>query len=252
MSTRDTTWPTGSPAWVDLGTDDLHAAGKAYGHLFGWDLGEASDGEYAIALKNGRAAGAIYSLEGQPTGWVLYFATDAIESTVERATSAGAAVQVAPTDVDSGAGRFALLTDPTGATFGLWQGQELTGIQIVDEPGSFVWTTLLTRDLPAARAFYAAVFDYAYDEVSDDLLTVRRPDGGLVASMHHAGELPENAPPAWNVHFCVASRDATISMAEMEDGFEVLMSFETPFGAEAVLRGPSGEVFNVTETPDSD
>ena len=38
--------------------------------------------------------------------------------------------------------------------------------------------------------------------------------------------------------------DLALALAEELDG-EVLMRFETPFGPEATIRGPEGEVFNV-------
>lgn len=253
MSTRDTLWPVGSPAWIDLGTDDLRTTRQTYGHLLGWDMddGTSSSGGYVVALKHGRAAAGAYLAEdGQPPAWLVYFASEDVDATTAQAIETGASVVMEPTGTSPTIGRFAVLQDPTGATFGVWQGEELSGLQVLREPGAFCWTTLLTRDLPAAREFYATVFGYAYDEVDENLVTVRTAEGEAVASMHHAEQLPDDAPAAWNVHFCVASRDATVALAEMEEGLEVLMSFDSPFGPEAVLRTSAGEVFNVTETPD--
>lgn len=253
MTTRDTPWQAGRPAWIDLNSADLHSTRQTYGHLLGWDTddGTSDSSGYVVALKNGRAAAGLYEDDGDtPSAWLLYLATEDLNATVTRATESGATVLIEPPESPSPVGRFAVLQDPTGAQFGLWEGGELNGMQTVQEPGTYCWSTLLTRDLPAAREFYAAVFGYTYDAVDDGLVTVRAADGADVASMHDAGELPQDAPPAWNVHFGVASRDATVSLAEMEDGLEVLMSFDTPFGPEAVLRTGTGEVFNITQIPD--
>lgn len=253
MTTRDARWPTGHPAWIDLNSADLDYTRKTYGHLFGWDTedGTSDTSGYVVALKNGRASAGVYADDGStPSAWLLYFAVDDVEAALARATDAGATVLIEPPSGPSPAGRFAVLSDPTGAQFGLWDGGELSGLQVVRESGTFGWTTLLTRDLSTAREFYGTVFGYTYGEVQEGLLTVRAADGDEVASMHHAGELPEDAPPAWNVHFGVASRDATVALAEMEDGLEVLMSFDSPSGAEAVLRTGTGEVFNISEVPE--
>lgn len=250
MTTRDTAWPAGSPAWIELSSDDLRNARTTYGHLFGWDVedGTSDSGGYVVALKNGRSAAGIYSPDDDvPPAWLLYLASDDVEATVRSATEAGATVVVEPGDIGPTSGRFAVLQDPTGAVFGVWQGGELSGLQVVGEPGTFAWTTLLTRDLAASQTFYAAVFGYTYRPVSDDLVTVVSPGDEPVAAMHTAGELPDDAPPGWVVHFAVADRDSTVSLAEMEDGTEVLMSFDSPFGREAVLRAAGGEVLNVIE-----
>ncbi|WP_156822647.1 VOC family protein [Demetria terragena] len=253
MSTRDTSWPYGHPAWIDLNSHDLRATRATYGHLFGWDLGDAVEGEYAIALKNGRSVAGVYAAEdGKSPAWLLYFGTDDVTATVERATEAGATVLVAASDAGPASGRFAILQDPAGAAFGLWQGGELTGMQMVGEPGGFGWASLLTRDLPTASEFYSTLFGYRYDEITPDLLTARNADGEAVATLHLADQLPDDVPPTWNIHLAVASRDATVSLAEMEDDLDVLATFDTSFGAEAVLRGPSGEVFNVMETLDTE
>ena len=52
-----------------------------------------------------------------PSFWLAYFATDDCDATVSAATDLGATVMAAPMDIP--AGRFAVLTDPTGAAFGV-------------------------------------------------------------------------------------------------------------------------------------
>jgi uncharacterized protein len=65
--------------------------------------------------------GMLPMLEGVPAEvpsfWLAYFATDDCDATVRAATGLGATVMAAPMDIP--AGRFAVLTDPTGAGFGV-------------------------------------------------------------------------------------------------------------------------------------
>ncbi|MBY8852512.1 hypothetical protein K7G98_31465, partial [Saccharothrix sp. MB29] len=77
--------------------------------------------------------------------------------------------------------RTALVVDPTGARFGLWQGREHPGCRLVNEPGALVRNDLVTAEPAAARAFYRAVFDFTLDGNDDlpdwDFTFLRRPDG---------------------------------------------------------------------------
>ena len=143
------------------------------------------------------------------------------------------------------AGRMAFFLDPEGAAFGVWQGGEHPGLGIFNEPGSVGWNDLMTRDLEGAKSFYGKVFGFSYEEMGTDYVTIKRAsDGEVVAGMHLATQLPDDVPANWLTHFVVADRDSTVATVEELDG-EVLMSFDTPFGPEATIRGPEGETFNV-------
>jgi hypothetical protein len=52
-------------------------------------------------------------------------------------------------------GRFAIISDPTGAALGLWQPRRHTGAELVNEPVSLAWNELNTRDTQAAQPFGA-------------------------------------------------------------------------------------------------
>ena len=125
MSER-TTFKPGTPCWIDLGTPDQDAAGEFYGRLFGWQVHEDENAEqtggYRTAQIDGRAVGGVMKLmqEGQPPAWLTYFATDDADATAAKAQEAGGAVIFEPMTVLD-YGRMAVLADPTGAAFGIWQ-----------------------------------------------------------------------------------------------------------------------------------
>ena len=53
------------------------------------------------------------------------------------------------------AGRTAVFADPEGAAFRVWQAGRTHGAQVVNAPGAWNWSDLETRDIEAAKAFYA-------------------------------------------------------------------------------------------------
>jgi uncharacterized protein len=114
----------GSFAWSELWTSDLEKSRAFYHDVFGWSWG-GSD-EYAEAQVSGRTiAGVTPRRPGVPAEapdqWVIYFGTADVNGDTERARALGASVLVDPTDIP-GTGRFAVLSDPEGAAFALFQG----------------------------------------------------------------------------------------------------------------------------------
>ena len=48
-------------------------------------------------------------------------------------------------------GRMAVFTDPQGAVFSVWQAGTHPGAELVNEPGTWSWSELLTTDVEAAK-----------------------------------------------------------------------------------------------------
>ena len=64
-------------------------------------------------------------------------------------------------------GRMAMIADPSGAVFGVWEPRDHQGAEVFNEPGSLTWNELQTRDLAAAMPFYAEVFGWRWEEMPD-------------------------------------------------------------------------------------
>jgi uncharacterized protein len=116
--------------WEELATDDVEGAKRFYTEVFGWktedmDMGEA--GTYTLLKRNGDpdAGGITAKPAGAPGGasWYPYLATDDVDAGVSKAKELGATVILEPVEMPT-VGRFAILIDPTGAAFGLFQTSE--------------------------------------------------------------------------------------------------------------------------------
>ena len=57
-------------------------------------------------------------------------------------------------------GRMAVFTDPVGAVFSVWQAGTHPGAELVNEPGTWSWSELLTTDVEASKGFYGDVFGW--------------------------------------------------------------------------------------------
>ena len=102
---------------------------RFYGALFGWDfeVGPPETGRYTMCRLQGRAVAALMpnpDPNADAFWWNVYLATDDCDQTAERVRAAGGELLMEPMDV-MGQGRMAIVRDPVGAQFGLWQGSRL-------------------------------------------------------------------------------------------------------------------------------
>jgi uncharacterized protein len=116
----------GAFCWADLGTPDVDAAKRFYEGLFGWKttLGEKDTSGY-LHIKNGDDfIGGIppskYRNPNAPPHWMIYIMVSDCDSAAAEAKELGGMVHMAPSTIEN-AGRMAILADPQGAVFALFQ-----------------------------------------------------------------------------------------------------------------------------------
>ncbi len=107
---------------VELQTQDLEKSKKFYKSLFDWKLEEIPGMDYTIInVGEGTGGGMMKKPDpGIPDNWLPYILVDDVSAWTEKAQSLGATICKEVTEVP-GMGWFSVITDPTGATFGLWQ-----------------------------------------------------------------------------------------------------------------------------------
>lgn len=167
-------YPPGVPCWVDTGQPDPEAAVAFYGDLFGWEFEDrtpaGSPQRYFVAQLRGRdVAGVGSQPEGAPSTpvWNTYIWVESADHAVAKVKDAGGSVLMEPFDV-SDAGRMGVFADPSGAVFCVWQAKEGKGAQLVNEPGTWNFSELNTRDPEGAKAFYGAVFGWEAGSLDTD------------------------------------------------------------------------------------
>jgi predicted enzyme related to lactoylglutathione lyase len=114
--------------WHDLAAADPAAALRFYGAVLGWasTVQRANGGSFLRLHSNGSDVASMYALSrahleaGVPSHWTPYWGVDDVDATARRVRHSGGRVVVAPFDVE-GMASIALVSDPSGAIFGLWQ-----------------------------------------------------------------------------------------------------------------------------------
>jgi predicted enzyme related to lactoylglutathione lyase len=272
MPERDGYIP-GVPCWVHTSQPDPEAALPFYSGLFGWEfedvMPDGSDGRYFMGRIRGGDVAAVGSI---PEGalpiatWNTYVWVTSADLTASKARDAGGAVAMEPFDVmDSG--RMAVLTDPEGAAFFVWQAKDGKGAQIVNEHGSLNFNGLATREPEGAKAFYGAVFGWetlalpagpmwtlpGYGDhlaernpgLREQMARMGAPEGfiDVVAALNPIADDDPDTPAHWSVTFGVDDADAAAAQATELGGEVVTGPVDAPWTRMAVIKDPQGATF---------
>jgi uncharacterized protein len=246
----------GSFCWIELATSDQNSAKNFYSSLFGWkpnDMPMGPNDFYTIFRLEGRDAGGAYTLrpdqkaQGVPPHWMVYVQVDSADAAANKATQAGAKILAPAFDVFD-VGRMAVLQDPTGAVFCVWEPKRQKGTGITDVDGTFCWADLNTPDPARARKFYSDVFGWKMIDDSDD-----KPPSGYVHIKNgddFIGGIPPvrpnnpRTPPHWLAYFLTSNCDATAAKAKQLGAKFYLepLTMEN-VGRLAIVADPQGAAF---------
>jgi uncharacterized protein len=265
----------GVPCAVDTSQPEPEAAVDFYGGLFGWEFEDVmppeSEARYFVARLRGRDVAAVGSIpEGAPQRamWRTYIWVDSADDTASKVRDAGGGIAIAPFDVEPEAGRMAVLTDPEGAEFRVWQARQNRGAQLVNEPGSLNLNGLHTRDVGGAKSFYGSVFGWqtlALDgglemwtlpgfgdflerdnpDLRKQMAAADAPQGfeDVVGSINPIPDDQPEAPVHWSVTFAVDDADATAAKATELGGNVIVPPFDAPWVRMTVIADPQGATF---------
>lgn len=248
--------PLGRFCWPEANVKDPAAAKTFYTALFGWGVRQDPDGGYAEWQVGGKSLGGLITLGapreklGIPSHWTAYVAVASADETAAKVKECGGQVLHGPFSME-GVGRFAVVQDPTGASFSLYQSARPVPETPPSGPGTMCWNELMTRDPAKAAAFYEGVFGWTKQVMPmgppvGDYVIFRH--GGAMAGgmMDASGPMFAEVPPHWLVYFAVEDCDATAAKAAELGATLCSPPTDIPgVGRFSVIRDPQGAVFAI-------
>jgi uncharacterized protein len=242
-----TSYAPGTFSWVDLATSDADGAKVFYGGLLGWvfeDMPVPDAPPYSMARIAGRAVAALYPKrdEQTPPAWLSYVSVEDADAATARAAELGGTVISDPFDVLE-AGRMAVVQDPTGAVFAVWQPRATIGAELVNDPGALCLNQLNTSDPGAAQSFYGALFGWSFQSVESG----GQAYWGISNGERMNGGMMQSAPSNWLVYFTSADIDASAAKIGELGGRVLVGPAPIPSGRIAVAADPQGAAFALFE-----
>jgi predicted enzyme related to lactoylglutathione lyase len=248
-----TEYAPGAFSWVELSSPDAEASKAFYTAVFGWRFTDTpvpgGGGTYTMFTQGGLEVAGLHQPSPDragPPAWLSYVTVESADAAASRAAELGASVLAGPFDVGD-AGRMAVVQDPQGAVFGVWQAGESIGARLVNDPGSLTMNQLNAADPDAAANFYTALFGWRVERVSEEppywsMLNGETLNAGLMP-------LPPGAPapPHWLAYFTVSGLEESAGRVTAGGGTVLVPPTEIPAGRFLVAADPQGAVFALFE-----
>jgi predicted enzyme related to lactoylglutathione lyase len=245
----------GAPCWFELATTDQAGGKKFYTDLFGWTADDSPMGPgqfYTMFRKEGKDIGGGYSIteqmKGVPPHWGVHFACTSADESAKKAAELGGTVKMAPFDVMEH-GRMAVVEDPTGAVFMLWEARKHSGSGAMYDLNAVTWTELATRDPQRAREFYTGLFGWkTKPHVNMDTYTEFGVSHRSIGGILQMDDKWVGMPSHWAIYFMVGDVDATAKKVKELGGKVMVPAFDVPnVGRMSLLSDPQGAAFYVVK-----
>jgi len=230
---------SGRFVWHDLMTSDVEGAKKFYSDVAGWGT-QAWEGPspYTLWTTGGIPIGGVTEINEEMRknhvgpSWLPSVGVDDVDATVAKATGLGAKTVAPPMDIP-GAGRYAIIMDPQGATIAVFAGSaEMASPGEAPKKGNFSWHELTTSDHVAAFDFYSKLFGWEktseFDMGAMGMYLMYgqggEPYGGMMT------RTPDMPPPNWLCYINVSDAKETAKTIARDGGKVMMGPMEVPGG----------------------
>lgn len=253
-------YPHGLFSWVDASSTDQAKAKDFYVAVLGWeaqDMPIDDTQHYTMFFAHGASVAGLGQMSeemkagGVPSHWNNYIAVDDVDALMPKVTELNGKIIAPPFDVMS-SGRMAVIQDPSGGMVALWQAKNHKGAGLVNYYGAVCWNELNTRDAEAAKAFYAGLLGWTYQDGPMPnyhlIMNNGRMNGGIMEMDDSFGEMP----PSWSAYISVQDLVATVEKVKANGGTVAVGPMESSAGQFAVIADPTGAHISLIQPTEMD
>lgn len=232
--------------YADLSTYDLKTAIKFYATVFDWEYYNSGE-DYWIAFSNNKEATGLYETPpkfqemNMPSFWMSYIQVNSVEETVDLARALGGIVELV--DLEASIGKIALIRDPLGAGFTVYEGDRLN-VRTQNRPNTLVWNELFISNLSKVKDFYEGIFQWKIDVDNSSLRhLIYDRAGEEVAAISEVPNDVKGKYEYWGVYFGVNNIQET-KQGVLNNGGSLV--YEDSYST--VLADSFGAFFHLVET----
>lgn len=240
--------------WYDLMSTDPASTDAFYAEVFGWafEAESTTPNGYRMVSQDGERFGGVLPWDAvmSPSSWMGYVQVSELDELVDLARDLGGAVHVDITETPD-AGRFAVLADPTGAPFYLFdvRPEHRVSRSLYNRGDGFpIWNELITTDTGVTASFYERLAGWQMFPISpgDHPYLVAKASGVAAAGIFQPATAPAHS--MWIVSFQTSDTDATITRVVQAGGRVLHPANTVPgVGRTAWVADPTGAVFGLMQ-----
>ncbi|RNC86422.1 MAG: hypothetical protein ED556_09025 [Winogradskyella sp.] len=226
--------------FADLSTYTPKKSMAFYEHTFKWNYYESND-YYVAYLGNTQVTGLYetpdkFQQMGMPHFWMMYIQVSNVDATIRLAKQFGAIIEMSYELI--GFGKVALLRDPLGAGFTIYEGDKLNNTRTKNTKNTLVWNELHVSNANAVIPFYEGIFNWKITETQDGLYPILNQEQEHIADILEISNQYKGKYEYWVCTFGVESLETTKNLILENDGN--LINQE---GSRALFTDNSGEAF---------
>ena len=230
--------------FADLSTYSPIKTMSFYEAAFGWQYIE--DNGYYLAYKGDKEVAGLYETPEKfkqmrmPHFWMTYIQVNDVEATVEKARELGGIVELV--DLENSIGKIALIRDPQGAGFTIYEGAQLQNTRTESEPQTLIWNELHVSDLTKIIPFYQGIFNWKFVETKNQSFAILNDKEEHIADALRVPNELKGKYEYWVCTFGVKDLKAT-KQKVLECGGTIVLDE----GKRILFTDNSGEAFFYTE-----
>lgn len=177
--------------WTDLSSYHVPKSSAFYADSFEWQIPLSQNDKYHIATIGGTPAAALYEMpetyqkKGFPPFWMSYIQVPSVENSIKLALELGGQLEMGPIEVEGGC--FALIRDPLGAGFSLYQSAE--DYTPAKGNNTVQCRELHISNLKSVQAFYEKLFNWSIEKSAASPFQISNSDRieiGTIRELPHA------------------------------------------------------------------
>ncbi len=163
-----------NPIYSDLSTYTPQETIPFYENVFGWKF--CNQGDYYTVFINNFPVIGLYETPDKfkamrmPHFWMTYIQVNNVDKTVENARELGGIIEM--TDEVPLYGKVALIRDPQGAGFTVYEGEGLSTSRARNTPNLLVWNELHVSEINKVIPFYKGIFNWKFEDKGNGTVAV--------------------------------------------------------------------------------
>jgi len=209
--------------WTDLSTYKLKESVEFYSELLNWKF--QNDNDYFVGGANGIYEVGIYETPeffqkiNMPHFWMNYIHVESLKDTTAKAIELGGKIEL--NNEPFYGGTIALIRDPMGAGFTIYQGKEL------DQKPNTKSISIGMRELHTSNAklnigFYENLFNWQIKVQSDSIYTISEESGNEIGRILELDNSIKGRYEYWVTEFMVDNLHETRERLKILGGVEIL------------------------------
>ncbi|WP_299114102.1 VOC family protein [uncultured Winogradskyella sp.] len=174
-----------NPFFADISTYSPKKTMSFYERIFGWKYDKTNN--YFTAFSGNTVVSGLYETPEKfkqmrmPHFWMTYIKVANLDATIDKAKQLGGIIEL--NYEMNGFGKVALIRDPQGAGFTIYEGDKLKSTRTENTKNTLIWNELHVSDVTKIIPFYEGIFNWQIVQNINGIYEVLNNEGEYIVDI---------------------------------------------------------------------